>query len=224
MAQTSFPARGGEIRPSPRPAAARSGPVVLMPRRVPGGVLATLDALPAEALPRMDYEGPVSGLRRAMRASLAARLPRPRWLANWLLDDVLDHAALMAELTGAPALRAVLDAPGGGPDRSFAAAAGRCRLVTAYRGAGFDWLPPRAAAGLPGGEAPPASLLRRLPRGDVAVFRGGADPGARGVAHRAASGPGTPLLLTIDAAGTVRRPAAACAERPAGRGAAVAGG
>ncbi len=206
--------RGGESRVPP-PSAPSAPPVVLMPRRLPGGVLATLDALPAEALPQFRYEGPAAGLRRAMRAALAERLPRPRWLANWLLDDVLGHAALLIGLTEAPSLLVSLRAMPGdvqGEAPLLAADAARCRLVTAYRGPGLDWLPPRAAAGLAEGETPPAALLRRLARGDVVILRGDGD--RPGVAHRAASGAGTALLLTVDAAGPAR--SAAAVERRTG--------
>ena len=40
---------------------------------------------------------------------MTERLPQPRWLANWLVDDVAGQADLMAQLTGAPALRVRLD-------------------------------------------------------------------------------------------------------------------
>lgn len=209
--------RGDEIRLSPRPDrptgpfGQRSGPVVLMPRRIPGGVAATLDGLPAAALPRLRHEGPVSGLRRALRAAIAERLARPRWLANWMLDDVLDHAALMAGLTGAAALRVSLDVGEGEPDAPFAAADARLRLITAYRGAGTEWLSPRLATAPPPGAEPPAAALRHLSRGDVAILRGSTGgTGGAGVLHRAAAGAGgAPLRLTIDEPGLPRRGAAA---------------
>ncbi len=214
--------RGDEIRLPPRLApatrASGPGPVVLVPRRIPGGVAATLDALPDGALPRLAYAGPAAGLRRALRAALAERMPRPRWLANWLLDDVLDHAALLAdvaELAGARSLHVSLGqglGQGlGASDGSLAAAPSRLRLVAVYRGPGVDWLPPRAAATLPAplpaplpdGEEIPAGLLRRLDRGDAAILRGDGDAGGPGVFHRAAppagSRTGAPLLLAIDA-------------------------
>ncbi len=202
---------GDEIRLSPRPVRAEmaprplSGPVVLRPRHIPGGVAATLDGLATGALPRLIHEGPVSGLRRALRVAFAERLARPRWLANWLLDDVLDQAALMVELTGASAFRVALDVGSGDPDAPFAAAEARLRLVTSYRGPGIDWLSPRAAAGWSPDAEPPAAALRRLARGDVAILRGRRDGGA-GVLHRAAAGPDAAALrLTIDEAGRPRR-------------------
>ena len=46
-----------------RGALLRSGPVFVIPRRIPGGVAANLDALSPEALPRLRFEGVPTDLR-----------------------------------------------------------------------------------------------------------------------------------------------------------------
>ncbi len=215
---------GDEIRLSPRPVRAEmaprplSGPVVLRPRHIPGGVAATLDGLATGALPRLIHEGPVSGLRRALRAAFAERLARPRWLANWLLDDVLDQAALMVELTGASASPRGARRRERGPGRALrrrrgapaprhelsrarhrlAVAPRRCRMVagrgTARRGAAPSRPRRRGDPARPqgrwGGGA--ASRRRRARRRRAAADdrRGRAAPARRGA--RARIGPAAP--------------------------------
>ena len=92
-----------------RGAMLRSGPMFIIPRQIPGGVACVFDDLSPGALPRLRFEGPVDGLKTHLRRAVAERLPQPRWLANWLVHDVLEKAEFLAQLTGALALQVRLE-------------------------------------------------------------------------------------------------------------------
>ncbi len=131
-----------------RGAMLRSGPVFIIPRQIPGGVACVLDDLPPGALPRMRFEGPVDGLKTHLRRAMAERLTQPRWLANWLVHDVVDKAEFVTQLTGAPALRVRLEVVEDDHCSGFHIDDVRLRLVTTYRGPGTQWVAPRMASQL----------------------------------------------------------------------------
>lgn len=184
----------------------RSGPVFIIPRQIPGGVAGVIDDLPPEALPRLSYEGPTDGLKSHLRRAIAERLAQPRWLAKWLVHDVLDKADFMAQLTGAPVLRVRLEVVDDDHCRKFHVDDVRLRLVTTYRGPGTEWVAPRMAVKLAIGEDPSLDAIRQLGRGHIAVMRGrkGATTEAPGILHRSPPIAGTGivrLFLAIDELG-----------------------
>ena len=184
----------------------QSSPVFIIPRRLPGGVAAAIDALSVNALPRFRGEGDIGGLAPRLRSAVAENLRKPRWLAEWLIADIVDKAELVAELTGAPELRVRLDVIEDDRCCKFHVDHVRLRLRTTYRGPGTEWVPPRVAARLAPGAVPPLDVVRHLARGEVAVLRGSQDatPDRPGVLHRSPpiEGSGlTRLLLVIDEAG-----------------------
>lgn len=179
------------------------GPISIVARPIPGAVTAALDALPSDALPELRYEGSVAGLRPELRRAVTGRIPAPRWLANWLVDDVVEKAELMAELTSAPALRVRLDVIDDDRCRKFHVDDVRLRLLTTYRGPGTQWVSPQVAARLAPGALPPDDAIRNLPRGHVALMRGGKGGTAArpGILHRSPpiAGSGVVrLFLAID--------------------------
>ena len=189
-----------------RRAMLQSGPVLIIPRRIFGGVAATLDGLSKEALPRLWFEGALADLKPRLRRAVVERLAEPRWLANWLIDDVLEHSKLIVSLTGTPTLRVRLDVVDDDCCPKFHVDDVRLRLVTTYRGPGTEWIPPRLAARFVDGRLPPADTVRHLARGEVAVLRGGrgATPERPGVLHRSPPIAGTGvvrLFLAIDEIG-----------------------
>lgn len=201
-----LPATDRQAEMALRRAMLQSGPVLIIPRRIFGGVAATLDGLSKHALPRLRFEGAVTDLKARLREAVAERLAEPRWLANWLVDDVLDHANLMASLTGTSKIRVRLDVIDDDCCRKFHVDNVRLRLLTTYRGPGTEWIPPRLAARLADGRLPPTDAIRHLARGEVAILRGGkgATPERPGVLHRSPpiAGTGTVrLLLAIDEIG-----------------------
>lgn len=189
-----------------RGASSRGGPVLVIPRRIYGGVAATLDALSPEALPRLRFEGAVDDLRPRLRRAVAERFDGPRWLANWLVDDVIDTAQMMGQFTGAPALRVRLDVIDDDHCRTFHVDDVHRRLLTTYRGPGTEWLHPRVADRLAPGRVPPPDAVRHLARGEIAILRGGkgATADRPGVLHRSPQIAGTGvvrLLLVVDEIG-----------------------
>ena len=189
---------GGSLR--------EGAPIAIVPRALQGGVAAALDALSPDALPRLRFVGTLTDLQPHLRRAVAAHVENPRWLARWMVEDVIDKAGLMAELTGAPLIDLRLDVVEDDRCRLFHVDHVRLRLMTTYRGPGTEWIPPHIAAALAPGALPPPDTVRRLARGEVAVLRGGKDatPERPGVLHRSPSilGTGlTRLLLTIDEAG-----------------------
>ena len=193
--------------PDPRyDALQQERPILIVPRALHGGVARALDALPKEALPRLRYVGAPTALRPTLRRSVAERIGEPRWLVRWFVEDVLDKAALLANLTGAPGIDLRLDVVEDDRCRLFHLDNVRLRLMTTYRGPGTEWISPRIAATLTPGAVPPPDSIRHLARGEVAVMRGsrGATSEQPGVLHRSPSilGTGvTRLLLTIDETG-----------------------
>ncbi len=119
-----------------RGAMLRSGPVFIIPCQIPGGVAYVLDDLPPGALPRLRFEGPVDGLKAHLRRAVADRLAQPRWLANWLVHDVVEKAEYMVRITGAPALRVRLEVVDDDHCSEFHIDDVRLRLMTTYRGPG----------------------------------------------------------------------------------------
>ncbi len=189
-----------------RGALLRSGPVFIIPRQIPGEVAAILDTVPPDSLPRLRFEGTMSDLRPVVLRAVEERLAQPRWLATWLADDIVDKADLMAQLTGAPELRVRLDVIDDDHCRKFHVDNVRLQLVTTYRGPGTEWVSPRRAATLAPGSVPPDDVIRHLPRGHIAVMRGGKDttPEKPGVLHRSPAIAGTGivrLFLAIDELG-----------------------
>lgn len=183
-----------------------SGPVFIIPCPIPGGVAAVLDGVPVACLPRLVFEGTASAVRPFVKRGVSERLKEPRWLVNWLADDIVDKADMMAQLTGAPALRVRLDVIEDDHCRKFHFDNVRLRLVTTYRGPGTEWISPRHASRLAPGSVPPNDVIRRLSRGHVAVMRGakGATPDRPGVLHRSPPIAGTGivrLFLAIDELG-----------------------
>ena len=200
----SSPDREAEM--AVRGALLRSGPVFIIPRRIYGGVAAMLDRLSPEALPRLRFEGTASDLRPCLRRAVAERLPDPRWLGNWLIDDVVDKAEMMAQLTGAPMVRVGLDVIDDDHWREFHVDDVRLRLVTTYRGPGTEWVSPRLASQLTPGIIPPTDAICQLATGHIAILRGGkgATPERPAVLHRSPPIAGTGivrLLLAIDEIG-----------------------
>lgn len=189
-----------------RGALLRSGPVFIIPRQIPAEVAAILDAVQPDGLPRLRFEGTAFELRPVVRRAIEERLAHPRWLATWLADDIVDKADMMAQLTGASDLRVRLDAIDDDHCRKFHVDNVRLRLVTTYRGPGTEWISPRLASTLAPGSVPPDDAIRHLPRGHVAVMRGGkgATPDRPGVLHRSPAIAGTGvarLLLAINELG-----------------------
>ena len=189
-----------------RGALLRSGPIFIIPRPIPGGVAAVLDGVPSNCLPRLYFEGTVSDFRHQLRCAVGSRLSHPRWLANWLVDDIVDKADMMAQLTGAPSFRMRLEVIDDDRCRKFHVDDVRLTLVTTYRGPGTEWISPRQASKLTPGSSPPLDTIRHLARGHVAVMRGakGATPDRPGVLHRSPPIAGTGivrLFLAIDEIG-----------------------
>ncbi len=189
-----------------RGALLRSGPVFIIPRQIPGGVAAVLDGVSTDGLPRLLFEGTVCGLRSALKRVLRARETQPRWLANWLVDDIVEKADLMAELTGSPRLRVNLAVTDDDHFSAFHVDDVLLRLVTTYRGPGTEWISPRLASILPPGSVPHDDAVCHLATGHVAVMRGGqgATPDRPGVLHRSPAIAGTGIIrlfLAIDELG-----------------------
>ena len=156
--------------------------------------------------PRLRFEGAADDLRPHLRRAVNERLAGPGWLKGWLIEDVIDKASLMAELTGAPALRVRLEVVDDDHCRKFHVDNVRLRLMTTYRGPGTEYIPPRLASMLPPGTIPPADAIRHLARGHIAVLRGGEDATADrpGVMHRSPPVIGTGmvrLFLAVDEVG-----------------------
>lgn len=200
------PSSDREAETTLRGAMLRGTPVLVIPRRIYGGVAATLDDLSPEALPRLRFEGAVDDLQPPLRRAIAERLDGPRWLADWLVKDVVDQAETMAQFTGAPALRVRLDVIDDDHCRKFHVDDVHLRLLTTYRGPGTEWLQPRWTDRLASGRMPPPDAVRHLARGEIAILRGakGATAERPGALHRSPAIAGTGvvrLLLVIDEIG-----------------------
>ncbi|MBE7220146.1 MAG: DUF1826 domain-containing protein, partial [Caulobacteraceae bacterium] len=79
------------------------------------------------------------------------------------------------------------------------------RLVTTYRGPGTQWLAPRHLHEARDGEPLGPDAVREMPRGTVAILRGGrgATPERPGLLHRSPPIAGTTrLFLAVDEAGS----------------------
>lgn len=199
----SKPSTDRQAEMAVRGALLRSGPVFIIPRAIPDGVAAMLDVAPVDCLPRLFFEGPAADVRPSVKRGVSDRLHEPRWLMDWLVDDIVDKAEMMAQLTGAPALRVRLDVIADDHCRKFHVDNVRLRLVTTYRGPGTEWISPRHAGMLAPGGVPPDDVIQHLPRGQVAVMRGakGATADRPGVLHRSPPIAGTEivrLFLAID--------------------------
>ena len=193
------------------PAAARTtrqalqaGPICLMPRQLDPDVADGLDALSPDDLPHFDVSGASTRVRAAVEA---ASSPSSRSTAlDWLRNDILGLVDLYASATGCRTLRARLQVVADDMCRAFHVDNVAFRLVTTYRGPGTQWLAPRHVHEAQEGQPLGPDVVRQMPRGTVAILRGGKDTTAErpGLLHRSPPLAGTGvvrLFLAIDEAG-----------------------
>ncbi len=149
-----------------------SQPISIMTRTLDPTITAALDAVEPGRLPRLRLIGGVEQLRRELARSLNEAGFGPKWLAEWLSSDAIFLARLYEDITRTSKLRLRLEAVEDNACRKFHADHVRFRLVTTYRGPGTEWIPPDLLAISSEGATFPASAIRRLDRGCVAVMRG----------------------------------------------------
>lgn len=181
-----------------------TGPIVVMRQPLEAFITASLDAVPAEILPNLRLACTLRTLRPQLVRGLARGGFEPRWLADWLVENVLFQARLFSELTNADALRLRLEAIDDDGCCRFHTDNVRHRLVCTYRGPGTEWIDPKAAANAEAGVPIDADSIRQLERGAIALMRGGKGASADrpGLVHRSPriAGTGTVrLLLAIEA-------------------------
>ncbi len=174
-----------------------------MARVLDPAILTALDAVTADHLPRLRMIGGVDSVRRDLDRGLEEAGFGPKWLAQWLSEDVICLVRLFQELMKTPRLQFRLEAVDDDACRRFHTDNVRFRLVTTYRGPGTEWISPRLAAISPSGAPLATDAIRRLGRGHIAIMRGGrgATSDRPGLLHRSPpiAGAGvTRLFLAID--------------------------
>ena len=184
--------------------ALHAGPICLMPRRLDPAVADGLDALAPDDLPRFD----VSGAPARVRAAVAAAVPTSERaiVLDWPREDIIGLVDLYASATGCRSLRARLQVVADDMCRAFHVDNVAFRLVTTYRGPGTQWLAPRHLHEAQEGQPLGPEAVRQMPRGTVAILRGGKDATAERPAllHRSPpiAGMGVVrLFLAVDEAG-----------------------
>ena len=181
----------------------QTAPISVMARTFDPATLTALDAVEPGHLPRLRLVGKIEHLRKALDRGLAEIAFGPKWLANWLSDDVIFLARLFQELTKTQRLRLRLEAVEDDACRRFHTDKVSFRLVTTYRGPGTEWIPSSVVAAFPPGAALLTESICHLDRGDVAIIRGsrGATSDRPGLLHRSPpiAGTGiTRLFLAVD--------------------------
>ena len=73
-------------------------------------ILTALDAVAADHLPRLRVTGGVGSVRRVLDRGLEEAGFGPKWLAQWLSEDVIFLARLFQELMKTPQLQFRLEA------------------------------------------------------------------------------------------------------------------
>ncbi|WP_024879897.1 DUF1826 domain-containing protein [Methylosinus sp. LW3] len=183
----------------------QSRSICLLPRTLEPRIAETLDAMSLAQPLRLRVTGAEEALPRALIDALDEAALGPKWLAEWLANDVIRLARLYREATRAGELRVRLETIADDACRLFHVDFVRFRLVTTYRGPGTQWI-------APGPEADPLAenSIQQLERGWVAILRGekAASADIPALPHRSPPIAGTGierLFLAIDEAPTPSR-------------------
>lgn len=190
-------------RPTTDQAPFAAAPIAIMPQRFEPVVAEALDAIPLSKLPQLTLEGPPHELAASLHAALDAAAIEPGWLALWLARNISFQIRLFGQLTRSPILRLRLDVVTDDGCPRFHTDNVRFRLLCTFRGAGTEWLDPKALwTHVDERPLDPASI-RRLDRGAIAFMRGAKDatPERPALVHRSPRWDGTGLarlLLVID--------------------------
>lgn len=176
--------------------------ISLAPRTLEPFVATALDAVPIASLPNLRVTSDAETLEQAVWQGLA-NADFEKWLADWLVTDILYLARMFRELARAQRFLVRLETITDDACRKFHVDNVGFRLVTTYRGPGTQWIEPSALATPPMCEAPPSDAIQQLERGWIAVMRGGktATLECPGLPHRSPPIAGTGigrLFLAID--------------------------
>jgi hypothetical protein len=148
------------------------GAIAIAERSFSPAIAALLPRIDLSKLKTIRLAGSAETIRRRLLQRLQGEAGLPPVICGWLSDDADELMRMFTALSGAHALLVRLEAVANDGCSRFHADNVRYRLVTTYRGAGTEWLPPPYPEAAGEGCIAPTGRVERLETGWIAVMRG----------------------------------------------------